>query len=96
MRKNRYFVGSEVINHKGKNIVTTVTSPAHENYLVTLGSRYNYDVGYIPIGYEHRPDLISNLFYDTPSLWWLILQVNNLDDPFEGLNTGDRIVIPKL
>lgn len=55
-----------------------------------------FEVGYIPKGYEHRPDLISMVFYDTPSYWWLILEANNIADPFEGLNENDRIIIPKI
>jgi hypothetical protein len=53
-------------------------------------------VGYIPAGYEHRPDLISNLFYGSPKNWWLLMLVNSVEDPFEGFNVGDSILIPKI
>lgn len=54
------------------------------------------DVGYIPAGYEHRPDLISNLFYDTVTKDWLIMMFNNIKDPFQELNVGDRVLLPKV
>jgi hypothetical protein len=64
-------------------------------YLVEI-RKSGYRVGYIPAGYEHRPDLISNLFYDTTSYDWLILMFNNIKDPFQELNVDDRILIPNL
>jgi hypothetical protein len=33
---------------------------------------FDFRVGRVPPGFEHRADLISNLFYDTPTLDWLI------------------------
>ena len=50
----------------------------------------------IPAGFEHRPDLISNVFYGSPSNWWLLMLVNGISDPFEGFNVRDRILIPKI
>ena len=54
------------------------------------------DVGYIPAGYEHRPDLISELFYNTVTKDWVIIMFNNIKDPFQELNVGDRVLLPKL
>jgi hypothetical protein len=51
-------------------------------------------VGKIPAGFEHRPDLISNLFFGTPGYWWYLMLVNGVTDPFEGFNSGDQILIP--
>ncbi|MEY3311501.1 MAG: Base plate wedge protein 53, partial [Bacteroidota bacterium] len=45
---------------------------------------------------EHRADLISNLFYNTPTLDWLVCLSNNINDPFQQLNVGDEIKILKL
>lgn len=92
----RYSSGEVRYSHKGKITNSFVGSPAIDK-LTTFGTElYRYDVGYIPPGFEHRPDRISNLFYGTPAYWWLILLVNNVPDSFEGLNVGDRILLPKI
>lgn len=47
-------------------------------------------------------DLISEMYYDTPSLWWIICISNNIINPFEGVVPGDllkiirRNFIPKI
>jgi len=89
-------IGSERIKHKGKVTKTITTSQTANEFVVNLDKSYEMDVGYIPAGFEHRPDLISELFYDTPSYEWLIMMVNNIDDPYESFNVGDRILLPKL
>ena len=79
-----------VLHHKGKKVTTLVGTPIFSN---------SYDFmffpeRYIPAGYDHRPDLISNLFLDSPNGWKYIMLINGLSDPFESLNVGDRISIP--
>lgn len=91
---NHYKLGNSSATHRGKIIKTSLNSP-FENFLQTMPA-YSYEIGYVPAGYEHRPDLISNLFYDTPTNDWLIMMYNNISDPFQGLNVGDRVLIPKL
>jgi hypothetical protein len=91
---NLYRVGVNIINHKGKTVATYLNTDFAQ-YLVEI-RKNGYRVGYIPAGYEHRPDLISNLFYDTTSYDWLILMFNNIKDPFQELNVDDRILIPNL
>ena len=61
-----------------------------------METSFDYEVGYVPAGYEHRPDLISNVFYGTPKNWWLLMLVNSITDPFEGFNENDQILIPKI
>jgi hypothetical protein len=92
---NHYTEGFELIEHKGKRIATSVTSPRFENFVKSLQIK-SYKVGYIPAGYEHRADLISDLFYNTPTYDWLICYANNISDPFNQLNLGDRILIPNI
>ena len=75
------------LTHKGKTILTTVGHSAGDS----LFGGSNLGESYIPAGYQHRPDLISNLFFGDPSHWWIILGKNGLTDPFESLNVGDRI-----
>lgn len=91
---NHYTVGSVQVEHRGKLITTSLHTGVDE-YLKNLENS-KVDVGYIPAGYEHRPDLISNLFYDTVTKDWLILMFNNIKDPFQELNVGDRILIPNI
>jgi len=76
-----------LLYHKGKTTSTSVGSLAQ---LTSLGSVEKF----IPAGYEHRPDLISNLFFDTPNYWWAVMELNGLSDPFESLNVNDRVMLP--
>ena len=56
----------------------------------------NYDVYTIQQFVEHRPDLISFIHYGTVEYWWLILEINDIIDPFSELYTGRDIMIPAL
>lgn len=88
--------GFITMSHKGKLIKTTVGSREYENTFCGLQSNATFPstIGTLPIGYVHRPDLISNLWLDTPGLWWMICERNNIFDIFEQLNSSDRIYIP--
>jgi hypothetical protein len=46
--------------------------------------------------YENRPDLLSYLFYNDVSLWWLICQYNDILNPLEELKEGKMLFIPSL
>jgi hypothetical protein len=93
---NRYDNGFIDFDHKGQKIRSSVGNAQQDNFTINPQNKYDFSIGIIPVGYEHRPDLISNAFYGTPDFWWLILSFNNINDPFEGLNVGDTILIPKL
>lgn len=41
-----------------------------------------------------RPDLISYKFYGTPAFYWVLLWINDISDPFEGMYPGMLIRIP--
>jgi len=43
-----------------------------------------------------RPDIISYKHYKTPDLYWVILWVNGIADPFEGLYPGMILRIPTV
>lgn len=43
---------------------------------------------------QHRLDLVSAVFYQTPSLWHVIAQVNNIRDPLTGVAQGSTLRIP--
>jgi len=92
---NHQRYGFLTVRHKGKVITSAFNSQSFEKgFRSIINGPYN--LGYVQSGYEHRPDLISELFYDTPTFDWLIMMANNIADPFQGLNVGDRIKIPVL
>lgn len=45
--------------------------------------------------YQYRPDLISKSFYGDEKLYWVILEHNNIVDPFE-LELGLQLEIPDI
>jgi hypothetical protein len=38
-------------------------------------------------------DIISDKYYETSYLWWLIPLMNNMINPFEDLNPGDNLKV---
>jgi len=93
--KNHLKLGYNIIEHKRKLVATSLNSAKFREYMKSLES-FNYSVGIIPPGFEHRADKISELFYGTPELDWLVCWTNNVSDPFQQLNVGDRIEILDL
>ena len=86
---------SEVFyTYRGRRVSALYGSDGWTKFIQNMGGMFNYKVGYVPLGFEQRPDLISDVFFDTPELWWLLLRVNNMEDPFEDLKTGTKIKIP--
>ena len=49
----------------------------------------------VPQAGEGRLDLISQQFYGTPELWWVVAVVNNVLDPLVGFVAGQIIRVPK-
>lgn len=94
--KGPYSLDEVRVQHKNITTNTIVNSKKFDSLLADIDTAFEYEVGYIPAGYEHRPDLISNLFYGSPKNWWLLMLVNGVKDPFEGFNLGDVILIPKI
>lgn len=90
--KNQLKAGFTKVLHKGKPVASTLNSPQFKAFIESLDDG-SYKVGVIPPGFEHRADKISDLFYETPELDWLICWINNVSDPFQQLNVGDRIRI---
>ena len=81
---------------KNTTINTIVNTPIFDSMAENIKEAFEYDVGYIPAGYEHRPDLIANLFYGSPQNWWLLMFVNGITDPFQSFTVNQRILIPKI
>lgn len=38
-------------------------------------------------------DTISNQYYGTPKLWWILAAINNVVNPFEELTEGDVVKV---
>lgn len=91
-----FSLDAKIVKHLDKTTTTVLNSDVFDNFVENIETQFEYDYGYVPNGFEHRPDLISNVFYGTPKNWWLLCVVNNVIDPFEGFNAGERIAIPKL
>lgn len=94
--KGPYSVDVQEVKHRNVLTTTILNTPTFDNMLQNLDAAYEYDVGYVPAGYEHRPDLISNVFYGSPKNWWLLMLVNGINDPAEGFKPNSKILIPKL
>lgn len=92
---SRYDFGEKIIEHKGVRVSTSINTEL-ENLLDQMPHGIPYEVGYCIPQVVHRPDTLSDIMYDTPSLWWYIQLFNNIADPFEGLNPGNRILIPSI
>jgi len=82
--------------HKETNVTTILNSPVFDKIVSNLEDAFEYEIGYVPNGYEHRPDLIANVFFGSPKYWWLLMLVNNITDPNEGFKLNERILIPKM
>ena len=82
------------VKHRNVFVTTILNTPTFDSIL--KNDDYEYEIGFIPAGVQNRPDLISDVFYGTPKNWWLLMLVNNITDPFEGFNIGDKIKIPIL
>lgn len=91
-----YALDSRTVRHRGVLTTTILNSNIFDNLLHNLEDAYTYEIGYVPAGYEHRPDLISNVFYGTPKNWWLLMLVNGINDPAEGFKVNEKILIPKI
>ncbi len=95
-RASRFEFGKKEYTHRGRTVVTTYGSKDFSTFIQRSITELEVEVGFVPTGYEHRPDRISEVFYGTPGYWWLLCWVNNINDPFEGFRAGQRILIPKL
>tara|TARA_R100001509_G_scaffold43822_3_gene23754 strand:- start:1161 stop:1448 length:288 start_codon:yes stop_codon:yes gene_type:complete len=89
---NHLKVGYTLEDHKGKKVATSLNSLDFRQFINSLKDS-DYQVGRIPPGFEHRADKIADLFYEDPGLDWLVCWTNNISDPFQQLNVGDRIRI---
>ena len=96
MNRGPYNFDEVIVKHRNITTNSIVNAKKFDVILNNLEDAYDYEIGYIPPEYAHRPDRISNLFYGSPKNWWLLMLVNGVEDPFEGFNANDVILIPKL
>lgn len=95
--KGPYSFGETIIKHKGVYVNTVINNKDFEALIEKLQkNNFTYETGYVPEGYIHRPDAISNIFYNTPKYWWLLMLANNINDPFEGFYLNQKIIIPTI
>ena len=96
LSRTRYNYGVKRIKHRNVIVTTSLSSEGMDNLLKNLPDNLEVRNGRVPVEFAHRPDLISNIFYNTPGYWWLLMLVNGIDDPYEGFREGDPILIPLI
>jgi len=90
--RNHLSLNPNIVTHKNKKVATSLNSKDLSRFIDSI-NQSRYKVVVIPPGYEHRADRIADLFYESPELDWLVCWTNNVSDPFQQLNVGDRIRI---
>ena len=95
---NRKLLNEESVEviHRGKVTRTTVFSELFEALHAKPQNYFQFKAGKVPYQYANRSDLMSELFFDSYELYWLLHLSNSVEDPFEGFNSGERIFIPRL
>ena len=91
---NHLSIGNIKTTHRGRRVSSALASVSYLNFVENLEDTYTFEEVVVTPEVKHRADLISHAFYDTVDLDWLVLLCNNINDPFEGLNIGDRIRLP--
>lgn len=92
---SRYDYGVKIITHKGKSITTSINTTFMDNIDPTSPNS-NHAIARLKQYVKHRPDAISDIFYNSSAYWWYFLLYNNINDPFERLNPSDKVLIPKI
>tara|TARA_R100000458_G_C8198779_1_gene189972 strand:- start:289 stop:603 length:315 start_codon:yes stop_codon:yes gene_type:complete len=90
--KGPYEVGTNTIKHKDKEIETVLNSKEYLAFINDLNER-DFRLVKVGRGEEHRPDLLANRYYNSPMYYWVIMETNDITDPYESLNSGDIIKI---
>ena len=88
-----YDLGYEDVTHRGV-VIRTIVGNQNADKTITQLDQIPYKVGYIPAGYEYRPDLIANLFFNSVHYYWFVALVNNFTDVFEDFTVNTRLKLP--
>lgn len=78
-----------------ENMRTTRLGMKDWTFINTLKATAGYKTWKITPAYENRPDLISNLFYGNPELWWIISAYNSFFHPLKDFYIDRVIMIPE-
>ena len=92
---SHYNMGATVYTHKGKQITSIVNNPEADKYFSNSDYSSSTKPAVIPPGFKHRPDMISNIFYNGTRSLWLLCLASNKYDVFEDFNSGEIIRIPR-
>lgn len=92
--RSRYEHGVVEMSHKGKKVTTSVGTK-FDNVVESADDRV-YRRGFVLIEHDSRPDLVSEVFYDTPENWWVVQHINNIPDPLQGFSTDKKINLPNV
>lgn len=79
---------------RGRRIRSYYGNPSWNFLYINSGSFFNLKPGVIPRFAQYRPDIISQNFFETPDLHWLIMLINRIYDPFEQMKTGTKVELP--
>ena len=63
---------------------------------VNIPEHFSDKIYIVEAGDTYRPDIISYKFYRNPNLYWIILWLNGISDPFSELYPGMALRIPTL
>jgi len=96
MKRNILRDEAEEVMHRGKVTNSLVFSEIFEGLHTAPEALLDLREGRVPVWAANRPDLISEVFYDTYDQSWLLQVANSVEDPFEGFQSGDRLFIPRL
>jgi hypothetical protein len=58
----------------------------------------NYPVSYYQVNDSDilRPDIISYKCYNSVDYWWIIMYVNQIQNPFTDLVSGTQLIVPNI
>lgn len=86
-----YSLGFSEYRHRGKLVRSIVGNQTAIDTIKNINPN-DFEVGYIPNGYEDRPDLISWVYYGTVDDYWSIMFYSNLPDAFEDFKVGKQLL----
>jgi len=76
-------------------VTTSLHTDFFDNFKEVAGGN-SFRVGTVKQYVQHRPDVISDIFYDNSAYWWYLLLYNNISDPFNELNPSTTFLIPDI
>jgi hypothetical protein len=82
---SRYGIYRQIVDDKD-----TYTETVNKTIIAEKDSDIYHEV---QMHEENRLDIISNKYYKTPDMWWVIAQANDMVDPFV-LKSGTILRIP--